>query len=107
MPLAKSDLAVVAATRNACRAALLLAAAQAIWKRVVGVDVVHLRRGLVVPTAEGLAAVDCDHCSLIARDRHDVRIVRINPKVLIVVTSGRATKCGPRFAAVRRFPGNH
>src|SRR5438067_12755036 len=107
MPLTKGNLAVVAATRNACRAALLLATAQSIWKRIVGGDVVHLRRGLVVPTAEGLAAVDCDNCSLIARDCDDVRIVRTNPKVLIVVTSGCATKCRPRFATVRRFPGNH
>src|SRR5437763_7856436 len=107
MPLAKSNLAVVAATRNASRAALLLATAQAIWKRIVGGDVVHLRRGLVVPTAEGLAAVDCDNCPLVARDCDDVGIVRIDPKILIVVTTGRATKRRPRFAAVRRFPGNH
>src|ERR1041384_6112651 len=107
MPFAKSDLAVVAATRNAGRTALLLAAAQAIRKRIVGGDVIHLGCRLVIPTAEGLAAVDCDHGSLIAGDRHNIRIVRINPKALIVVTSGRAPKSRPRFAAIRRFPGTN
>ena len=50
MPFAESDLAIVAATGNARRAALLLATAQTIRKRIICVDMIHLRRGLVVPT---------------------------------------------------------
>ena len=66
MPFAESDLAVVAATRDARRTALLLAAAQSIGKRVVGVHVIHLRGRLVVPTAPCLAAIDGDDRALIA-----------------------------------------
>ena len=58
VPIAKRDLPVVAAARDARRAALLLAAAHAIRKRVVGADVVELRRRLVVPAAPRLAAVE-------------------------------------------------
>ena len=54
MPVAKGDLAVVAAAGDAHRAALLLAAAQPIGEGVVGIDVIELRRGLVVPRAPGL-----------------------------------------------------
>src|ERR1041384_1742634 len=101
MPFAKSDLAVVAPTGNAPRTALLLATAQPIRKRIVGGDVVHLRGRLVVPTAEGLTAVHGDDSALVAGDRHDVRVVRIDPEVLIIVAPRRAAKRGPRFAAVR------
>ena len=51
MPFAKRDAAVVAAALHARRAALLLPAADAIGKRVVGADVVELRGRLVVPRA--------------------------------------------------------
>ena len=67
MPVAESDLAVVAAARDADRAAFLLAAAQSIRKRVVGADVIELRGRLVVPRAPGLAAVDGDDRALVAR----------------------------------------
>ena len=76
VPFAEGDLAVVAAARDAGRAALLLAAADAVGKRVVGGDVVHLRGRLVVPGAPGLAAVDGDDGALVARDQDDVRVVR-------------------------------
>src|SRR5207244_10609326 len=65
-------------------------------------DVVHLRRRLVVPRAPRLAAVDADDRPLIARERDDVRIVRVDPAALIVVASRRAADAAPRLAAVDR-----
>ena len=104
MPFAKRDGAVVAAARDARRTALLLTAAHPIRKRVVCRDVVHLRRRLVVPRAPRLAAVDADDRPLIARERDDVRIVRVDPAALIVVASRRAADAAPRLAAVDRSP---
>ena len=74
MPFAEGDLPVVAAARHAGRAALLLAAADAIRESVVGVDVVHLRGRLVVPRAPRLAAVDGDDRALIAHEQDDLGI---------------------------------
>src|SRR5205807_6782492 len=65
-PLAKGDLAVVAAAGNACRAAFLLAAVDPVRELVVGDDVVKLGSGLVVPGAPGLAAVHGDGRALVA-----------------------------------------
>src|SRR6476660_8849295 len=100
MPFAESDLAVVAATRNAGGAALLLAAAQTIGKRVVGVHVIHLRGRLVVPTAPGLAAIDGDDRALVAAENDHISVVWIDPDVLIIVATGRAAKCRPGLAAI-------
>src|SRR5262249_3529377 len=48
------------------RAALLLPAVDPVRPAVVGDDVIHLRRRLVVPTAPRLAAVDGDRRALIS-----------------------------------------
>src|SRR5581483_5001995 len=98
--------AVVAAAPDASRAALLLAAAHAIGKRVVGGDVVHLRGGLVVPRAPRFAAVEGDDRSLIAGDENGLGIVGIDPDVLIVVAPRRAAKARPRLAAIYGLPGD-
>ena len=74
MPLAVGDLAVVAPAGDAHRAAFLLSAQHVVGKGVVGADVVKLRRGLVVPRAEGLPAVDGDDRALVARQQDDVGI---------------------------------
>ena len=106
MPIAEGDFAVIAAAGNARRTALLLSAAEAIGKGVVGGDMVHLRGGLVVPGTPGFAAVDRDDCALVADDQNDAGIVGIDPDVLVVVASRRAAKTGPRLAPVDGFPGN-
>ncbi len=51
------------------RSALLLSAADAVGKRVVGGDVIELRGRLVVPGAPRLPAVDRDDGALIGSDR--------------------------------------
>src|SRR5260370_33110374 len=97
--------AVLVPLRNHRRAALLLTVAQSIRKCVVGIDVIHLGGGLVVPAAPGLAAVDRNDRALIAAQDDHIRIDRIDPDVLIVVAAGRAAKGRPRLATVSRLPG--
>jgi len=104
MPLADSDLAVGAAAQDAGRSALLLAAVYAVGKGVVGADMVELCRGLVVPRAPRLAAVDRDDGALIAREEDDVGIVRIDPEAVVVVAARRAPQRAEGLAAVRGLP---
>src|SRR5438477_7347432 len=106
VPLAKIDRAITAATGDADRTAFLLAAVQAIRKRVVGTDVIKLGRGLIVPRAPTLPAIDCDDRALIAAEQDDVWIVGVDPNVLIIVATRRTAPTFPSFAAVCRFPTN-
>ncbi len=100
MPIAKGDLAIVAAAGDANRAALLLSAAQAIGKGIVGVHVIELRRGLVVPGAPRLPAVDGNDGALVAGQDDRVGIVGIDPDVLVVVAAGSAAKASPGLASI-------
>src|SRR6185437_11016419 len=79
---------------------------QAIREGVIGIHVVHLRGGLVVPGAPALAAVHGDDCALIAGEDDDAGIVGIDPDVLVVVAAGSAAEAGPGLAAVSGFPGD-
>ena len=89
MPFAEGDLPVIAAARDARRAALLLAAADAVGKGIVGGDVIELGRGLVVPGAPGLAAVHGNDGALVGGDQRDVRVVGVDPDAVVVVTARR------------------
>ncbi len=104
MPVVERDLAVVAAAVDARRARVLLSAAQAIRERVVGRDVVHRGRRLRVPVAPRLAAIGRDDAALVGDDEQDVRVVGIDPDLLIVVAAGRAAHGRPREAAVLGAP---
>src|SRR6185369_13727624 len=101
-PIAKSDGAVVAAALHSRRAALLLAAVNPVRKLIVGNDVIELRRWLVVPGAPGLAAVYTHHRSLIGRQQHDLRVLRIDPERVVIVSARRTFECRPRLAAISR-----
>src|SRR6185437_12027606 len=84
------------------RAGILLRAIHTIRETVVGADVVHLRGRLVVPARPGLAAVGGDDRALV--DAHDlaVRIVRIDPQ-LVVIIPGRVALHGQEgLAAIIR-----
>ncbi len=106
MPIAKSDLAVRPPAVDPDRTALLLPTVEAIRKRVVGADVIKLGGRLVIPRAPACAAVHGDDGALIARQENNLRVVRRDPDVLIIVASGRAAPAIPRLAAVGRFPAN-
>src|SRR5437667_10402289 len=64
-PIAKRDLAFVAAAFDSYRTAFLLAAVKPIRKRVVGADMIQLRGRLVIPRAPALAAVERDDRTLV------------------------------------------
>src|SRR6185312_17112836 len=81
VPVAKGDLAVVAACGDADGAALLLAATDLIREGVRRRDVVDLRGRLVVPGTPAFAAIDADHRALIADQQQDLRIARVDPEV--------------------------
>ncbi len=100
VPFTESDLAVVAPAGDANRTALLLTAAQSIRKCAIGVDVIKLSGRLIVPTAPGLSSVGGYYCALIAAQQNHIRVVRINPNVLIIVAARRAAKRRPGLAAV-------
>ena len=104
MPLAHGDLAVIAAARHARGARLLLAAVHPVGEAVVGRHVIELRRGLVVPAAPRLAAVDGDDGALIAGDEDDARVPGIDPDTMVVIATGRAAEGGERLAAVAGLP---
>ncbi len=100
MPVAVRDLTVIAAARDAYRAALLLAGADAVREGGRDADVIELRRRLVVPGAPGRPAVDGDECTLIADERDVVRVDGTHPQVLVVVAARRAAPRAPVRAAV-------
>ena len=91
-----------AARRCADRAAILLRARHPVGKAIIGGDVIYLCGRLVVPTAPRLRAILCDDCALIASENHPVRIIRVNPELMIVVAAGRALNRRPGFARVGR-----
>src|SRR5579863_2559313 len=83
MPLAVGYGTVVAAARDADRAALLLSRANAVRKRIVGDGMVELRGRLVVPRTPTRAAVHRDDRALIADDQNNVAVVGIDPEILV------------------------
>ena len=104
VPVAEGDPPVVRAARDTGRAALLLAAADAVRERVVRADVVELRRRLVVPAAPALAGVHRDDGPLVGREDHHLRPLGVDPDPLVVVPARRAAEAGERLPAVRRLP---
>src|SRR6185295_5760261 len=106
MPVVDRDLAVVRTAVYARRTGVLLTAAHAVRKRVVGGHVIHRRRRLRVPIAPAQAAVSRDDAALVRDEKEDVRIVRIDPRLLIVVAAWRAAHGRPRDAAVIGAPEN-
>ena len=99
-PVAESDRAVIAATLHARRAALLLPAVNPVRKLIVSDDVIELRRRLVVPGAPRLATIHADDCALVRRKQHDLRILGIDPKRVVIVAARCAFECRERFATV-------
>src|SRR6185437_6154790 len=104
MPVVRGQLTIVAARRHARRTRVLLPAANPIRPGVVDADLVHRGGRLVVPTAPRLAAVDGDDRTLVAVDRQDLGVVRIDPGLLVIVAARRAAESGPRLAAIDGFP---
>src|SRR6185503_16619698 len=91
-----------AARRRADRAAVLLCPGDPVRKTLIGGDVINLCGWLVVPRAPGGGAVDCYDRTLITGDDHSLRIVWVDPELVIIVAAGRAFDWRPCFAGVSR-----
>src|SRR5262249_181403 len=78
--------AIIAPAGDRGRAALLLPAVDPVRPAVVGDDVIHLRRRLVVPTAPRLAAVDGDRRALIGTQDHNVALLWFDPAAGVIVS---------------------
>src|SRR6266481_215029 len=84
-----------AARGRADRAAILLRAGNPVRKTIVGGDMIDLRGGLVVPGTPRDGAIHRNDSALIAAEDHALRIVRINPELMIIVATRRALDRGP------------
>src|SRR6185312_7558866 len=61
----------------------------------------------VVPRRETMSAIDGHDRTLVAGDQHDLRMVRVDPQPVIVVTAGRAFEGVPGHPAIHGFPYHH
>ena len=86
------------AARDDHRAVVLLPGVDAVRKPVVRVDAVELRRGLVALGAPAPATVEGDHRPAIVGEDEVVRVVRVDPQVVVVAV--HALHLFPRAAAV-------
>ncbi len=106
MPVVKSDLAIHATAVDAGRTRILLSAAKPIRERVVGSHVIHGAGGLGIPVAPRFTAIRRNHAALIADQQNDIRIVGIDPALLVVVATGCTTYGGPGQTGVLGPPEN-
>ncbi len=73
---------------------------------VAGGDVVNLRRGLVVPGAPGLRAVDAYHGPLVCRKHHPIAVAWVDPHLVVVVSARRALDRHKGLAAIGGLIGS-
>ena len=102
-PLAHGDRAVVAATRDTDRAAVLLTGIDPVRESIVGREVVKLASRLVVPVAPCRPTIHGDRGTLVASRNTAIRLARIDPQEVIVVTARRAADHRPGRATVARL----
>src|ERR1700730_3578460 len=88
--------------RRADGAAVLLRAGYPVRKAIVGGYVIDLRGRLVVLGTPGCGSIYGNDASLITAENHSLRIVGVNPKLMIIVAAGRAFDRCPRLTGVRR-----
>ena len=89
-PIARFDTAMVAARDDRRRTAILLRAIQAIWKRIVGRDVIELPGRLIEPRRPRARTVDAHARALVAREHHLRPVGRIDPQLVKVVSIRRS-----------------
>src|SRR5262249_23950339 len=104
MPFTHRYFAIVAAAGNARRTAFLLAAAEPVRKSVISIHVIHLRGRLVVPGTPAFAAIYRHDGALVTHDDEGLRIVGVDPQILVVITARCAAEARPCLAAIGRLP---
>src|SRR6266851_21002 len=102
-PIMEIQRAVTAPAWRSYRTAILLRSVHPVRKLIVRYHVIQLRRWLVVPGTPRLAAVARYNRALVAAESHSSRLVRINPKFVVVVSSGRAFECSESLSSVARL----
>src|SRR5579864_2571210 len=101
VPVAEGDCAVIAAAKNKDAAAILLRAVNVVREIIVNRYVIELRRGLVIPTAPGVAGVHANARALITAKNHPLRMAGINPEGMIIIAAGSAFDGDESFPCVR------
>ena len=89
IPVARDDRALVGPAGNADSAVVLLSAVDSVGKPVVGVEVVELRRRLVVDRRPRSASVEGHAGASVVASDHTPRIARVYPEVVIVSVGRR------------------
>src|ERR1700758_1351854 len=67
---------------------------------------IDLRGRLVVPRAPGLCAINGDDRALVTRKHHAIPVSRIDPKLMVVIATGRTLYRNPRLASIQRHIGS-
>src|SRR5690348_3586268 len=94
---------MVAARNDRDGPTVLLRSRSPIWKSVIESDMIYLGRRLVIPRTPCFGAVLGHNRALIAAKNHPIRIVRVDPQLMIIVAARRAFYRGESSAAVGRF----
>src|SRR5437764_15248989 len=90
------------AARSRRSPAVLLRAINPVGKPVVRSHVIELSGGLVVPTAPSLATIARDYRALIISQNHALRLVGINPQLMIIVATGLTLQHRERLSTIAR-----
>ena len=102
-PIVKIQGAIPAAAGRGYRIAILLGAIYPVRKLVVRHHMVELPCWLVEPGTPCFSAVARHDRALIAAENHPARLVRIDPKFVVVIASRSALECRERFPSVMRL----
>src|SRR5580658_5730247 len=101
-PVTEVHLSPVAAARDHYGAGVLLRTHDVVRICAVGGYVVDLRNGLGVPEAPGAAVVQRDAGALVGANQHAMAVGGVNPKLVVVLTAGRALESLKGEAAIGR-----
>src|SRR5215471_15435582 len=84
VPVRYADTEIGRAARDSDRRVVLLRAVQPIREPVVGRDAIELSRRLIVLRGPGPTAVERDRRAAVVAEDHSVRIVRVDPEIVVV-----------------------
>src|SRR6185312_4480123 len=104
MPVVERDLTVHRPAVHAGGAGILLPAAYTIRERVIRRHVIHRGSRLIVPVAPRHAAIARNDRALVRDYEQNVRIVRVYPCLLIIITARRTAHRAPRDTAIFSAP---
>src|SRR5690348_3338740 len=101
-PVMEIQRAILAAARRSRWTAILLRSVHPVWKLIVGYDVIKLPSRLVEPGTPRLAAVVRHNGALVAAQDHTLRIVLINPQLVIIGARRVALEHAEALSSIHR-----